>query len=363
MKEFLKKIDAFDKIENQDLIISEDKMYYISQAMSFLSTFLIFAQIILMVTPKIHRDLSTDHIYSLRTDLVNVSLNFLINQPCEVLHLDILDSIGHKQLLVNDTLKWRRVNQEKGFMELYNKKKQCHSCYDFYDNRFCCNGCEKLKEIYHSNNKTATPENWTQCKPENKQKFDPNEKCHVKGKISVNRVPGSFHLAIGQSIEDYGHQHILLDDYQTITFDHDIIDLRFGANIPMTSHPLRGTHIKSTGEPFATEYNLIITPIVFYADGQYIEKGFEYVYFYSMTYHLVPGIYFYYSFTPYTIAVTWQSRSFRSFLISTGGLLSGIYAIFSMVSTFLEKSDQKKKKVETKAEAVAEKPEQKVAAN
>lgn len=360
MKDFLKKIDAFDKIENQDLVLSEDNMFYVSQAMSFISTFLIFAQIILMVTPQIHRDLSTDQIHATRTDLVNASLNVIINMPCELLHIDVLDSIGHKQYYVNDTIKWRKLNEAESVIGIYNKQKVCHPCYELYDSSICCNGCEKLKELYKQANKTANPDEWPQCKPENKQQFSKHEKCQVKGKVSINRVPGSFHIAIGQSYDNYGHSHLLLDDYPSLEFSHVINDLRFGANLPMISNPLRGTQVNSDGIIRAYEYHLMITPVVFFADGQYIEKSFEYTVLVASNQWMTPGIYFFYSFTPYTISVTWRSRSFRAFLISTGGLLSGIYAIFSLFSSFMDKPAPKKEKVETKADTIPENEAKKI---
>ena len=81
---------------------------------------------------------------------------------------------------------------------------------------------------------------------------------------------------------------------------------------------------------------MMVTPVVFFMDGEYVEKGFEYTVLIT-TQQLfdesmgTPGIFFFYSFTPYTISVTWKSRSFRSFVISTGAMLAGFYSIFSMI--------------------------------
>ena len=350
MKDFLRNIDSFDKTENKDFVVDTQMGILMSNAISFLSSFLMFAQIMLAVSPIIHRDLMLSPSSAKHSELVNISVNVLVSMPCELLHFDIVDSIGYSELNINNTLKFKRMSDTNGFLGFYKRpeKEKCFPCFDVLTNKSCCNGCNALKEMYKAQGKTPDPENWPQCKPENLQHFSKIEKCQIKGKISVNRVKGSFHIAPGRNFPSpSGHYHEFNDDFPSLEMQHSILDIRFGPSIPSASNPLRGiTRVGGQNIPISYNYNMMVTPVVFYADGQYIEKGFEYtaIAARSPVYadYGSPGIFFDYSFTPYTISVTWRSRSFRSFLVSTGGLLAGIYSIFALIYDSLERKTKSK---------------------
>lgn len=350
MKDFLKNVDIFDKAENAEFTQSTQMSMIMSNSISMLSSFLMFAQIILAVSPMIHRDLLMTSTPAEHSELVNISVNVLVNLPCELLHFDVMDSIGLSAL--NSTIRFRRMSDTNGFIGNYEPpaKEKCFPCFGIFPNSSCCNGCKRLKELYKMSNMTAEPEKWPQCQPENKQKFSEIEKCQVKGKISVSRVRGMFHIAPGRNVQSNNSlNHEFNDDYPSLNMQHTLFNIRFGPNIPTASNPLRGMVIRGNPNAVATAYRyvMMVTPVVFYADGEYIEKGFEYTAMITTIQfqdreNMYPGLFFQYSFTPYTISVTWQSRSFRAFLISTGGLLAGVYSIFSLVYDAIERRLKKK---------------------
>ena len=356
MRNFLINIDSFDKTENVDFVVDTRTGIMMSNAISFLSSFLMFAQILLAISPKIHRDLMVPPKSTVHSDMVNISLNILVSMPCELLHLDIVDSLGFSGINQNTTVTYKRMSDTNGFLGLYHPpaKEKCFPCFEVLSNKSCCNGCNTLKELYKIDNRTAHPENWPQCQPENIQHFSKIEKCQIKGKITVNRVDGSFHIAPGRNYpSNRSHYHELNDDYPSLGMQHTILGIRFGPNIPAASNPLMGISMFGKNEmPTSYNYQMVVTPVLFFADGQYIEKGFEYTGTVAKSTVLPhtgsPGLYFDYTFSPFTISVTWKSRSFRGFLVSTGGLIAGLYSIFALIYDRLERrsKDKEEKKQE-----------------
>ncbi|KAK8889634.1 hypothetical protein M9Y10_034386 [Tritrichomonas musculus] len=372
MSSFFESIDLFDKVPQREDFTKETKYgHRLSITLFYIGSFLVIFEIIHYFVPDYIRELSIKQTNRNENKLVNISLSILVNLPCFFLHLDSIDSLGYNQLNINTTASFiritregREINRTKYFLE-----DVCQPCHGLLPEGYCCNSCEKLMTISNYFHKTPTPEKWPQC---NKSQGDsikkkaemkanigsPSEKCLVKGKISVNKVPGSFHIAPGRNVKSLpGHVHDTNFQFPHFDLSHSIHRLRFGPKVPRASNPLDDVNIHQlVNIPVFYKYTMIVTPIKFYKNGKFITKSFEYTSMaarYPVTFlraGMVPGIFFSYSFTPYTITVKGTSPSLLHAVASTTGMLSGMYAIASLLDEFFSKMEAKQSNREDEGE-------------
>ena len=358
MSTFFESIDLFDKVDHREDFIKESRYgQMLSIVIFYLGSFLVIFEIIHYFVPDYVRELSIKQTKRNENKLVNISLTILVNLPCFFLHLDSIDSLGYNQLNINTTASFirisrdgREINRTRYFLD-----DACQPCHGLLPEGYCCNSCEKLMTISNYFHKTPTPEKWPQCnqnKTNDKKKNEdmkanigsPTEKCLVKGKISVNKIAGSFHLAPGRNVKGLpGHVHDTNFQFPHFDLSHSIRRLRFGPKVPRASNPLDDVNIRQLIDIPVYKYTMIVTPIKFYKNGKFITKSFEYT---SMATRIpvsfirpgmVPGIFFSYSFTPYTITVKGTSPSILHVIASTTGILSGLFAIASLIDTFFSK--------------------------
>jgi hypothetical protein len=195
---------------------------------------------------------------------------------------------------------------------------------------------------------TATPDDWPQCKSQNRA-VSRWETCLVKGKISVNKVEGGFHIAPGRNMigENNQHSHDLMMHFPHLDLSHRIQRLRFGSKIPDGNSPLEGERLRQPGHGATfVQYSMMVTPLSYEKNGNELKKGYEY----SVTtisrslrvigaYGPAPGIFFRYAFTPYGVTIHATSRSFAQYLVSTGGFLAGSFALAMIFDTILHETD------------------------
>jgi hypothetical protein len=160
------------------------------------------------------------------------------------------------------------------------------------------------------------PNDWIQCREKKRPAASVEEKCLVKGKISVNKVPGTFHIAPGRNqIIDgtSGHSHDLSFDFPNLDLSHSIESIRFGPEIPTAHNPLRRIRVTQRPDmPMAYRYLMMVTPILYVKDGIERRRGYEYTAMITKRvvnglFREAPGIFFSYQFTPYWVQV--QARN------------------------------------------------------
>lgn len=364
MPSFFESIDLFDKIPQREDFTKESRYGHIlSVILFYLGSFLVIIEIIHYFVPEYVRELSIKQTKRNENKLVNISLTILVNLPCFFLHLDSIDSLGYNQLNINTTASFIRMTRDGREIarSRYFLDDICQSCHGLLPEGYCCNSCEKLYTISNYFHKTPTPEKWPQCN-KNKTKItkenanlkanigSPSEKCLVKGKISVNKIAGSFHIAPGRNVKGLpGHVHDTNFQFPHFDLSHSIQRLRFGPKVPRASNPLDDVSVRQLIDvPVFYKYTMIVTPIKFYKNGKFITKSFEYSSMATRTPvsfirpGMVPGIFFSYSFTPYTITVKGTSPPFLHVVASTSGILSGMYAIASLLDTFYNKVESRK---------------------
>ena len=201
MASFLKSIDAFDKYDNADLIRHSQSSKVCSSFITFFSTFFIMLQVIISLSPDIHRDLVTNSLLVNNEDIVNISINMIVSVPCLFLQLSNIDNIGHSEYHMNNTVRFIRINRNYGVIGLANEttNEPCHECIGLDMEGACCNYCDQLKYLYQSSGLDAKPDEWPQCKTDNGVNVSLDEMCHIKGKIPINRVKGNFFISVGRN--------------------------------------------------------------------------------------------------------------------------------------------------------------------
>ena len=343
---FFRSIDIFDKFDNDELTQRTKFGAFISVCLSIFTAIYLFIKVVRFFTPKIYRDLSLNCALIDEQEFVNISVAIKVNMPCYFLHFDAIDSIGVSQLDLNSTANMRRISKSGQMIGVANEtlKDMCYSCYGVMPDDMCCNSCEQLVMMAMMKGMPVTPEKWEQCKGKSGlRSISSDEKCLIKGKVSVNKVRGEFHIAPGRNAgRGSQHQHDLSFQFPSMDLSHSIESIRFGPLIPTANNPLKGLRITQNPQtPMHYTYVMMATPVIYIKDGHEKARGYEYTALIAShrTYHgQAPGIFFSYSFTPYTVTVNAKSRSLAQFVTSTSGFLSGAFAAAMMVDLFAERT-------------------------
>lgn len=392
MSTFLQTLDVFDKFSDDELRVQTKTGACISMAFLFFSFLVLGIEMFNYLRPSLNRYLNVDPNLTNNRDLLNISINIIVDLPCFFLHLDVLDSLGASRYYVQDTVKFKRlalINPSSSlpttmssyrFLGINNKsaKDVCFSCYDVAKflpegENSCCNSCDKLIQLYKQFGLRSEPQNWDQCKAgKYSHDISLDEKCQIKGKILVNKISGSFHICPGinnKNLMKYGygdHIHNLDFDFPEngLNSTHQIISIRFGSKkIPMTTNSHEnsddmfienvGTNIdsgKNTKQAMIYRYDLVSTPAILLSNSRSNHiKAYGYdTTFVNFKYPMEkfeqsPGIFFYYKFTPYTVVISKdpsQESGSVQVLSSTLGFLVGSFVLAEIIdSIFLRIED------------------------
>jgi hypothetical protein len=314
----------------------------LSFALSLFGAFLFIVQLANFLIPDLSRSLGAARTTPGETTIVNISLTILISFPCHFLHLDSRDVLGFSQLYAN-TVTLRRYSSNGIFLgnAPYPNQSSCSPCFGVRPEGECCNSCEELILLHRLKNMDPAPEKWPQCAnpPENLPTLD--EGCHLKGKLTVNKVPGLFGVQFTRTLYN-------ATGLNSFNLSHILVRIRFGPKVPWTSTPLEAFRvIQRSVEPLRYDYDLICTPVLFVRNGEVIERSYEYTPMLRASepdprIGTVPGLFFWYRFTPYTVTVSYRTKPLSTFVSVTFGVLSGGFAITSFIDRFLYGSSSQK---------------------
>jgi hypothetical protein len=233
--------------------------------------------------------------------MMRVNLNITFPAlACEDLHLDIIDVAGDSQLNIEDTLKKRKLHldgrifskteidvETNQHRQMQEQKEQvlmselpenyCGPCYGAQEkDDQCCQTCDEVLLVYSKKRWKSDLLRYTaeQCIREGRDKQEPKKMtkgqgCNLSGYMSLNRVSGNFHIAMGEGIERDGrHIHTYLpEDAPNFNASHVIHQLSFGPE--NGSEPLNGiTKIvtEDTGTTGLFQYFLKIVPTTYIGD-------------------------------------------------------------------------------------------------
>lgn len=191
---------------------------------------------------------------------VNLNITFP-GLACEDLHVDIIDIAGDSQLDIEDTLKKKKLHRNgrvfsRGEIDVetnqhrtQQEEKQrilkqelppdyCGPCYGAQErDDQCCQTCDEVMIAYTKMKWKADLLKYTaeQCIREGRDHMEPkkmtsNQGCNLSGYMTVNRVNGNFHIAMGEGVERDGrHIHTYLpEDAPNFNASHIIHQLSFG---------------------------------------------------------------------------------------------------------------------------------------
>lgn len=192
---------------------------------------------------------------------VNLNITFP-SLACDDLHVDVMDVAGDSQLNIEDTLTKRKMdrtgrygqaeilqsNQHEQEQSRKAKLRQdplpdtyCGPCYGAQpDVDACCNNCDALLDAYKLKGWRTDLVLYTaeQCIREGRdqKKLRPliqGEGCNLSGFMSLNRVAGNFHIAMGEGLQRDGrHIHVFdPEDSEHYNASHVIHHLSFGPEI------------------------------------------------------------------------------------------------------------------------------------
>jgi len=249
---------------------------------------------------------------------VNMNITFP-SLACEDLHLDAIDVAGDSQINIEDTLKKIRIHDKNGkryspeeikvelntHREEQAKKERilrenladdyCGPCYGAHEvEDQCCQTCDEVIEAYEKKRWKTELLRYTaeQCVREERDKMEPKnmtkgEGCNLSGYMTVNRVSGNFHIAMGEGIERDGrHIHTYVpEDAPNFNASHIIHQLGFGPEDGRES--LNGaTKIvtEKTGATGLFQYFIKIVPTTYVGEGSNFPKIDE-------AYNTLPSLY------------------------------------------------------------------------
>ncbi|VDL18420.1 unnamed protein product [Hymenolepis diminuta] len=296
-----------------------------------------------------------------------MSINFDITfpyVPCYVLSVDSMDISGEQHsaitqdvnktsILVDGSAKSYEADTEKAkALKLKRNANYCGSCYGTgNDDKQCCNTCEAVMEAYRTRGwSVPDPLAFEQCKDEKEVGSlgaIGQEGCRVVGKLEVNKVAGSFHIAPGKS---FGEGHVHVHDLMAFAgkqfkLDHQIQRLSFGDTYPGQINPLDNSNMSEPSESPMISYFLKLVPTIYsdLLDTPLVTNQ------YSATWQIkstpltggsdgIPGVFFNYQISPLLVKLTKERRSFLNFLTNTCAIVGGVYTVAGLLDAFVYRS-------------------------
>jgi hypothetical protein len=238
---------------------------------------------------------------------VNMNITFP-SLACDDLHLDAIDVAGDSQINIEDTLKKRKLHEKTGKwftneeidVETNNHRKQqerkaellkkelpenyCGPCYGAQEEEGqCCQTCDDVIDAYKKKRWKSDLLKYTaeQCVREGRDKTEPKKMtkeqgCNLSGYMTVNRVSGNFHIAMGEGIERDGrHIHTYVpEDAPNFNASHIIHQLSFGPEDG--KEPLKGMIkivTEQTGTTGLFQYFIKIVPTTYVGETGKLLEG------------------------------------------------------------------------------------------
>lgn len=343
---------------------------------------------------------------------VNINITFPA-LACEDLHVDVMDVAGDSQLDIDNTLTKTRLRldgrptgrKETVDSNLGQKRQEeidrvlaeklpddyCGPCYGAQKtDADCCNTCDDLLAAYKQKKwmTNVIMNTAEQCIREGRHKKEPKrmtkgEGCNLVGYMTINRVAGNFHIAMGEGVERNGrHIHTFQpDDTANFNASHVIHHLSFGSPSESggiaESPPLNGVskivdHKRGTTGLF--QYFIKIVPTTYVSRAQ--ERRETNGYFFTERFRplmqqyfedddeeappvaeaqagapggqahkhehhdvkknsILPGVFFIYEIYPFAVEITENSVPWTHLIIRLMATVGGVFTVMKLVDTFV----------------------------
>eukprot|EP00262_Sarcandra_glabra_P008847 TRINITY_DN226_c0_g4_i1.p1 TRINITY_DN226_c0_g4~~TRINITY_DN226_c0_g4_i1.p1 ORF type:complete len:385 (+),score=63.20 TRINITY_DN226_c0_g4_i1:84-1238(+) len=361
----VRNLDAYPKI-NEDFYRRSLSGGLITIVASIAMLLLFFSELRLYLYAATETKLTVD---TSRGETLRV--NFDVTFPvlaCSLLSVDAMDISGEQHYDIRHDIIKKRIDHLGNVIEsrqdgigapkigrplqrhggrLDHNETYCGSCYGAeVSDDDCCNSCEEVRIAYQNKGwGLLNPDVIDQCKREGfiqKIKAEDGEGCNIHGFLEVSKVAGSFHFAPGKS---FLHSYINMLDlllFQTEGFNisHKINKLSFGEEFPGAVNPLDGVQWIQQVPSGMYQYFVKVVPTI-YSDiiGRRIHSNQ-----FSVTEHFkqadgfpqpLPGVFFFYDFSPIKVIFTEENVSLVHFLTSICAIVGGVFTIFGIIDTFV----------------------------
>uniref|UniRef100_A0A6M2EIE0 Endoplasmic reticulum vesicle transporter C-terminal domain-containing protein n=1 Tax=Populus davidiana TaxID=266767 RepID=A0A6M2EIE0_9ROSI len=362
----LRNLDAYPKI-NEDFYSRTLSGGLITLISSVLILFLFFSELGLYLHKVTETKLLVD-----TSRGQSLRINFDVTFPairCSLLSVDAIDISGEQHLDIRHDISKKRINAHGDVIEvrqegigapkidrplqrhggrLGHNEEYCGSCFggEMSDDD-CCNTCEEVREAYRRKGWAMTNMDLIdQCKREGfiqMIKDEEGEGCNINGSLEVNRVAGSFHFAPWKS---FHQSNFLIQDLLDLQKDsynisHRINRLAFGDYFPGVVNPLAGIQLMHDTPNGVQQFFIKVVPTI-YTDirGRTVHSNQ-----YSVTEHFkkseltpfdsLPGVYFFYDFSPIKVIFKEEHISFLHFMTSVCAIIGGIFTIAGIIDSFI----------------------------
>lgn len=285
--------------------------------------------------------------------------------PCYLATLDSTQANGEQQINIASDMYKTRIDkygrelnpkkigpghQAKKATELIEKAKQpgyCGSCYGAKPAGTCCNTCDEVKRAYIAKAwdidqadhiEQCVAEGWTNEATEQR-----GEGCRMHGHLVVKKIPGTFHIALGESFNLFGLHVHSTNGITNYDYTHTIKKLSFGTDSDVFGNSLGGTEQKLSPGPVRVQYFIKVVATDVQPLGQPVTQTYQY----SSTQHLekltedasqLPGIFFKFEISPMLITMTQHRKSSTSFFIGLCAIVGGVTTVASIVDAIVYKA-------------------------
>ena len=352
--DFLRRFDIFPKVE-ADMEIKSSSGGFISLMCFGLIIFLLGAEVREYLKYTVHDRIAVDPVVSERLQ-INLDITFSA-LSCAQTELVLMDVTGEHQVGVDHSISKRSI--------LSVHTESCGDCFGAGDEGSCCNSCSELVFAYVAQGWDASDiiKTASQCDGKINMSIDDilsdisnnnHGGCNIKGSVKVNKVSGNFHVALGHSKSVQGrlvHQFppAMIDYFNS---SHIIHSLWFGNE--RQDGTLDGTeqfvnpHASSTA---VYQYFIQIQPIEsernrFYqytATKRFIPIGESsnhephhgHGHSHPAIINSIPGIFFIYDFSAFTVHRTDRSVYLLDFLTNVLAIIGGLVALISLLGKIL----------------------------
>lgn len=358
----LKAFDIFPKLSDRNARLRTFSGGIITIIITAWISFLIYGELLLFLKPQRQSSIFIDGDQILGPKKVFIDFDILFQTSCPDLHVDSFQDDGTTKTDIIENISRTRLDStgisiENAMEKRYkignytkantktDRSNYCGSCYAAGVPGQCCNTCHDVMEAYKKKGWSYYGvERWVQCVREGFVDFG-SEKCHIKGSLKVKKGTGHFHFGLGSNTlsSGKGHLHDLSHIPHNTSLSHIINSFSIGKNLPDFISPLN--HVESelniNAKGFwAVYYYLHIVPSTYTTSKKRIDS-----YRYSVMYSQkivskeskrgLPGVHFYYDFSPMKVVSSKSQISLRTFLTHVGGIIGGAFSFAAIVDALM----------------------------
>jgi len=336
MMDNLQSFDVFSKVQDDHMQKSQGGGI-ITVITSFIIAILFWTELQEFCTVEIVDSISVDTRINQKLPIgINITFPHL---RCDEVSVDTVDSAGDNQVNVHGGLQKHSLDVTGKFIEQDFKAKdgECLSCMEGADDEHkCCGTCQELKDAYIAKDLPYYHilDSAVQCKD--------SIGCGVAGKVTVNKVSGNVHVALGRSTIREGkhvHEFNMHDVSDGFNTSHSIHAITFGEQVPGVVSPLDGTTKIVRHGAFMFHYYIKLVPTVFinrwgaeiYTNQYSVTDSARNVQVRSGELSGLPGVFIVYDFSPFLMRKTEKVKPWSYIFTSICAIIGGVFSVGMLV--------------------------------